>query len=201
MVRDTVTVLLKNTTVPYATADSSRIALDSLGQGTMKLKNSIRNGTYYLVIRHRNSIETWSTTGGLLFNQSNTAYNFTADSSRAYGLNMIKKGTKWCIFSGDVNQDGAVDALDMIAIDNDVSNFVSGYVVTDINGDQSVDALDMIICDNNNANFVSAVKPPGAMTIKIPGTLEQMKAIEKYMKDRAEQKQINDKLKKNNGIK
>jgi hypothetical protein len=101
---------------------------------------------------------------------------------------MILVGTKWCIISGDVDQDGAVDLLDMIAIDNDVANFVTGNVVTDLNCDGAVDLLDMIICDNNVANFIAAVKPPGAMTVKIPKTYEQMKAIEKYMKKIEESK-------------
>jgi hypothetical protein len=75
----------------------------------------------------------------------------------------------------------------MILIDNDVSNFVTGYVPTDLNGDQSVDALDMIICDNNSANFVAAVKPPGAPdSIKIPKTYEQMKLIKKFYEQKIE---------------
>jgi hypothetical protein len=56
----------------------------------------------------------------------------------------------------------------------------------------------MIICDNNVGNFVGAVKPPGALnTVVIPKTYEQMKSIEKMMKSRVEQKQLNNKKKSN----
>ena len=30
---------------------------------------------------------------------------------------MKKKGSKWCFFSGDVNQDGVIDISDVAAID------------------------------------------------------------------------------------
>ncbi|MBK9225921.1 MAG: hypothetical protein IPL67_02355 [Ignavibacteria bacterium] len=44
-------------------------------------------------------------------------------------------------------------------IDNDASNFVGGYVVTDLTGDDFVDGTDFAIADNNAANFVSVVRP------------------------------------------
>jgi hypothetical protein len=66
---------------------------------------------------------------------------------------------KYAVYSGDTNQDGTVDATDVSAIDNDASNFVGGYVVTDLTGDNFVDGTDFAIADNNAANFVSAVTP------------------------------------------
>ena len=147
MVKDTVTVLLKNITSPYATIDSGKIALDSLGQGTIKLSNSIRNGTYYVVIRHRNALETWSTSGGMLFDKSINVYDFTSAITQAYGSNLLLKGAKWCIISGDVDQDGSIGALDRSACWNDRN--LSGYYATDLDGDGSVGALDRSICWNN----------------------------------------------------
>jgi hypothetical protein len=72
---------------------------------------------------------------------------------------MEKKGTKWCLFSGDVNQDGSVDLTDMIAVDNDNANFFSGYIPTDINGDNQTDLSDMIIADNISSAFISKIVP------------------------------------------
>jgi hypothetical protein len=132
----------------------------------MKLKSTIRNGTYYIVIKHRNSIETWSTTGGLLFDKSNNTYDFTTSSSKAYGDNMLLKGTKWCIFSGDINQDGFVDGADMAPLDNDLYNYVSGWVVTDLTGDMFVDGADMAILDNNLYNYVGVMRPGGKDALK-----------------------------------
>ncbi len=63
------------------------------------------------------------------------------------------------MYSGDIDQDGTVDATDVSAIDNDASNFVGGYVVTDLTGDNFVDGTDFAMADNNAANFVSVIQP------------------------------------------
>ncbi|MBK9404625.1 MAG: hypothetical protein IPN57_08845 [Ignavibacteria bacterium] len=65
----------------------------------------------------------------------------------------------FAIFSGDVNQDGTIDASDVSDADNDAFNSVSGYVSTDVTGDDFVDAADVSIVDNNAFNAVSAVTP------------------------------------------
>ncbi|MBI5727930.1 MAG: hypothetical protein HY965_08770, partial [Ignavibacteriales bacterium] len=86
-------------------------------------------------------------------------FDFSNDSSKAYGNNMVKKGLKWCLYSGDINQDGYVDFSDLTLIDNDAYNFTSGYVQTDLNGDNYVDFTDLTICDNNAYNFIGTIKP------------------------------------------
>jgi hypothetical protein len=196
MVPDTITVELRNNTVPYTLVESKNIVLGATGTASPLFTTAVNGTSYYIVLKHRNSLETWSA-APQTFSSSALSYDFTTAATQAYGSNMILVGTKWCLYNGDANLDGAVDALDMIAIDNDVANFIIGYISTDINGDGAVDALDMIICDNNTANFVAAIKPPGAPSVlKIPRTYEQIKALEKYMKSWIEQKQVNDKLKK-----
>jgi len=72
---------------------------------------------------------------------------------------MVNKGTRYCIYSGDVNQDGIVDGNDAGAIDNDAYNFITGYVNTDLTGENIVDASDASIVDNNTYNFVGVVRP------------------------------------------
>jgi hypothetical protein len=201
---DTVKAYLRNITTPYALVDSAFAIIDSVNfTGSFRFMNA-NNGTYYLVLKHRNSIETWSKSGGIVFmKDSSMSYDFTTAATQAYGNNMKLKNGKFCFYSGDENQDGAVDALDMIAIDNDAANFITGYVSTDLNGDGAVDALDMIICDNNVANFVSAIKPPGAPSIvKIPRTFEEMhiirKKLEQYEEIKTEQKNKSIKEKSDN---
>ena len=68
-------------------------------------------------------------------------------------------GISYCIYSGDVNQDGTVDGTDLQLIDNDSYAFVSGYVPTDVNGDDFVDGTDASIAGNNANNFVSVIRP------------------------------------------
>ena len=158
--KDTVKVYLLNSTSPYATIDSSKAVIDSSTlTGTFKFYNA-PPGIYYIKINHRNSIETWSKSGGVNFVSGNIYnYDLTDSSAMAYGNNMIFNVNKYCIYSGDVNQDGAIDLADGSLIDNDAFNFASGYLPTDTNGDGIIDVADAVYADNNGFNFVSKITP------------------------------------------
>jgi hypothetical protein len=65
----------------------------------------------------------------------------------------------WAIFSGDINQDFAVDVTDYLILDPDIQNGLGGYVVTDLNGDGAVDVTDYLILDPNIQNGVGAIIP------------------------------------------
>lgn len=158
MVRDFGTVYLRNSTSPYSLRDSATVSLDSLGNGSLDFSNVVGTGNYYIIVKHRNSIETWSSSPQFLHEGVN-AYNFTTSASQAFGNNMILKGSKYCIYSGDVTQDGVIDASDASFVDNDGFNFVTGYVNTDVTGDELVDASDAAIIDNNGLNFVTVIRP------------------------------------------
>jgi len=119
---------------------------------------SVHNGSYYIYVKHRNSITT-SSANPVSFSGSTITYDFTTGIVKAYGSNMKVLGGVAVIYSGDVNMDGIVDSSDMIQLDNDAGNFASGYLSTDANGDGLVDSSDMIIVDNNNTLFVSASLP------------------------------------------
>lgn len=158
MVKDTARVYLRFNTAPYSIADSSKAVLDSAGKAAF-LFNRISNYTpFYITVKHRNSIETWSSTGKI-FTNNLLNYDFTDHVTRAYGNNLIIRGTKYCIYSGDVNKDGVVEAADLAMVDNAAFNFLTGYVNTDINGDGTVDASDAVYVDNNSFNFVGKVTP------------------------------------------
>ena len=158
MIPDTVTVELRNVSSPWGLIDKAKTVLNSSGSGALNYLFAQNATTYYLVVKHRNSIETWSKTGQV-FSSANLVYDFTTDSAKAYGDNLNKKGTKWCIYSGDVNQDGLVDITDVSIVDTDNLNFATGYRVTDMNGDNLIDLTDVIIADVNKSNFVSKITP------------------------------------------
>src|SRR5664279_5643709 len=102
---DTVTVELRNSTSPYVVVDSIRRVVDTAGVGTFIFINAVNDTPYYLVVRHRNALETWSSTAHS-FNSFTLSYDFTSSQSQAYGNNLKLMGGKYCIYSGDVNQDG-----------------------------------------------------------------------------------------------
>lgn len=158
MTGDTIKVYLRSIFSPYPIVDSAKGYLDSSGTATLSFQNAANSTPYYIIVKHRNSIETWSAGGNSFVNNSLT-YDFTTSSAQAFGNNMKQKGIRWTIFSGDINQDGFVDASDLSEVENDVFNSVSGYVVTDVNGDDFVDASDLAIVDNNVFNFVSIRRP------------------------------------------
>jgi hypothetical protein len=166
MVSDTVSVELHKTNSPYALIESQKGILNSAGVGTFTFTNSLNDTSYYIVVKHRNALETWSKTGNA-FASNVLSYNFTSAASQAYGNNLKLKGGKYCLFSGDVNHDGLVDLTDLISVDNDSSSIVTGYTNTDINGDGIVDLSDLIIVDNNNSAYVTRVVPLGAPAAKI----------------------------------
>jgi hypothetical protein len=175
MVPDTVKIEIHNSVSPYSLVDSFIAVLDSTGFGTFYFTSAHNDSSYYLVFKHRNSIETWSAAPHY-FTFDTLTYNFTTDSTKAYGNNMIKKNGKWCIYSGDVNQDGVVDSGDLGLVNADVSNYITGYARTDINGDEMVDSNDSGIVDNNNSNYVGKIVPEGA-SAKVIRHLNQQRKI------------------------
>ena len=172
MVSDSVTVELRNTSPGYTLVDQTKVVLNTSGNNAAVNFFTATDATnYYIVVKHRNSIETWSA-NPQSFSGGTLSYDFTSSSGQAYGSNMIQKNTKWCIFGGDMTsstpgvKDGLVDGSDLAAVDNDNTNFITGYVVTDLTGEQIVDGSDLAIVDNNNTAFVGKVVPPGALTAK-----------------------------------
>jgi subtilisin family serine protease len=162
MVSDTVNVEIHNASPSYTIIDSIKGVLNTAGVGAFTFTNAVNGTPYYLVIKHRNTIETWSATTQT-FVSSSLSYDFTTAATQAYGSNMIQKGSKWCMYSGDVNHDGQVSFTDLIAVDNDNSNYVTGYKNTDLTGDNQVTFSDLLIVDNNNSNYISRQVPSGSL--------------------------------------
>ena len=163
MVADTVTVFLRLGSSPFPIIDSAKAVVSAAGTGTYTFLNAINDQLYYVELKHRNSIETWSGTA-VNFSGNNMNYTFFFNISSAYGNNMklideFPDIDKYGIFSGDINQDGTIDASDVSETDNDAYSSASGYVRTDVTGDDFVDAADVSIVDNNAFNSVSVVTP------------------------------------------
>lgn len=156
-VSDTLRLYLRNSSSPYNIIDSAKTVLNSNGEGIFAFPNA-PSGTYYISTRHRNALETWSGTA-IVVVKGNNSYDFTTSSSQAYGNNIVLKSSRYCAYSGDVNHDGSVDLADGSLVDNDVYNFVSGYVDTDVNGDNTTDISDLSIVDNNTYNIVTLMRP------------------------------------------
>ena len=136
---------------------SPPVNLGTNGQAVITVPGAL-SGSYYITIRHRNSLAT-TTAAPVSFSNSNVELNLD-HPTKAFGGNLLMMiDGKYVIYGGDVNQDGSVDTADMTPVDNDASAFVTGYLATDVNGDGTIDTGDMTIIDNNAAAFVSSVTP------------------------------------------
>lgn len=161
MVSDTATVFIRNGTTPYLILDSSKSVLNTSGNGNFYFSRFNNGVNYYITLRHRNSIETWSSSGNT-FSSGLLTYNFSTGLDKAFGNNQVlidNMPERYAIYSGDVNQDGIADASDLSEVENDAAEGLSGYVNTDVTGDDFVDAGDLSILENNSVNGVSAVIP------------------------------------------
>jgi hypothetical protein len=152
-VADTITVELYNP--DYTLAYSVRDTLSTTGQASITFPGSAVGNKYYVVIKHRSSLETWSSDSILI--GSTTSYDFSSGAGQAYfdgGPNMplVDDGSGvYLIYSGDITQDGAVDFNDYPDLDSEnLLGTYPAYLATDLNADGITDFNDYPLLDANN---------------------------------------------------
>ena len=181
---DTITVLLAEAASTHAIVDSVSVMLDSISFQASALFATAESGNYYLVVKHRNSIETWSASAITFTKGSTTNYDFTSSASAAYGNNEVSVGSvgRYAMYNGDCNQDGYVDPLDLSMIDQDSYNYASGRALaTDLKGDGYIDPLDLSICDQNSYNYVG-IKIPASGRYAAKSSVPQGVTYKEYLK-------------------
>jgi hypothetical protein len=161
---DTITVNLWSAgSLGNAEPDHSvKAVLHTDGTATMQFPAAVNGNAWYVAVKHRNSIETWSA-NPVTFSAT-TSYDFTTSAGQAYGDGVnapmqLMAGGVYGIYGGDVTQDGTVDASDMAEIDNDNNVLAFGYNISDANGDGATDASDMAIGDNNQQLLLFFARP------------------------------------------
>ncbi len=158
LVSDTVTVELHNAASPYSLIDKTKIFLNSSGNGSGKFYNISNATPYYLVVKHRSGLETWSNQPQS-FSTNQLSYDFTSAQNKAYGNNLKLIGSKWCIYNGDVNQDGFINSQDLNMIFYDNVSGTTGYKTTDLNGDMFTEVGDLNIVFINNVLKIEKKSP------------------------------------------
>jgi photosystem II stability/assembly factor-like uncharacterized protein len=145
-VPDTVFVYLANTTTPFAFTDTAKVVLSATGTAPVTFTKA-PNGSYHIVVIHRNHLETWSKLGQSFVTNVAVNYDFTTAASQAYGDNMKQFGSAWVFYGGDPNMDGSIDGIDIALFINEFG--LQGYLSCDFNGDGDVNAMDVQIIINN----------------------------------------------------
>ncbi len=164
---DTISVLLANATSPWAYVyEAHGVNLNMDGTLTISTIPGILAGNYYIVVKHRQGVETWSA-NPVSFLGSTVSYNFASPGSAFSNNEQLLDGFyTYGIFSGDITssvpgtQDGYIDIFD----NNDVFNLAQtgayGYMSQDLNGDAFVDIFDMALVFNNMQVGVGMITPP-----------------------------------------
>ena len=133
--------------------------LQTDGTITCTFPSGVSGQSCYIVIRHRNALQTWSSLPVLM--SSNTSYDFSSSVTKAFGNNMIDLFSEniWSVYSGDFDQNESIDIFDFPLFDADASNFLFGYYLTDLNGDGNTDIFDFPVFDANLSNFIFSNHP------------------------------------------
>jgi hypothetical protein len=161
-VSDTLTIQLAQVISPYQTVYTAHgVPINTDGTINLNVIPATLSGDYFIIIKHRNHIETWSQSISFEFPIIN--YNFTTAISKAWGNNMMLIGTKYCIYTGDTNNDQFVDGFDLAIVFNLNKQGGFGYRIADINGDGFIDGFDLAKVFNNNKKGVGINTPTNPM--------------------------------------
>ena len=117
------------------------------------------NSEFYIIVEHRNSIQTWSS-NSILIDQNNIIYDFTNSIGKAFGNNLADNGDgTFSLLSGDVNKDGVINDIDYLLLENGLLNLTENYTVLDLTGDNLIESSDFSLIENNIQNNISIQKP------------------------------------------
>jgi hypothetical protein len=160
---DTILVSLWNPSNLTSPVLSISSVLNKFGFAYINVPDSIRNNPYYVSINHRNSFEVWSS-ASVLWSDS-LVYDFTSSASSAYSngshspMKQLSSG-RFGLYSGDVNQDGIIDAedLDIVWLAT-FGSPGSDYWISDLNADEIPDAEDLDILWLNSFGSLAVSRP------------------------------------------
>ncbi|TAH42295.1 MAG: PKD domain-containing protein [Bacteroidetes bacterium] len=150
---DSIKVSLANTFSPNTIYQSVTGTLNTSGVGSFEF-SSYPGTNYYIVVQHRNSLESWSSIPVSTGPSMN--YDFSTSAAKVYGSNQKNMGDgNFAIISGDINQDMIIDMNDNMLIELSLQNLMSGYLEEDLNGDGLVESSDFSLLENNIGLFIT----------------------------------------------
>ena len=155
---DTATVELDSSNFAYTTVATFKGPFLANGTMTCTFGSAIAGHSYYIVVKTRNAIQTWSA-APVPFTAT-TNYDFTTASNRAYGdeMDSLAPGV-WAFWSGDINQDENIDLIDYPILCLGINQGLCGYYASDLNGDGNVDLIDFAILERSICMGVFSFHP------------------------------------------
>jgi hypothetical protein len=157
-ISDSLTVELRHAFSPFALAYSYKGNWQTNGNIAATFPGATIGTNYYIVLKGRNALETWSANPVMMTATVN--YDFTLSAAQAFGsMQAPLSGGVFGLYSGDITQDLTVDAFDYLQLDNDLLFGAFGYYDSDLNGDGTVDLFDYLILDPNLLAGLTAQTP------------------------------------------
>ncbi len=173
---DTLSIELAEAVDPWPVVfQSHSLFINTDGNVSLSTIPPALSGNYYIVVKHRQSVETWSAVP-VSFAGNTINYDFTTAASQAYGNNQksLSESGPYGFWGGDVSsmsgtQDGYIDIFDNNAVFNLAQAAGHGYVVEDLTGfspaggigpDGFVDIFDMALVFNNMQQAIGMNTPP-----------------------------------------
>jgi PKD repeat protein len=162
---DTVTVELHNSVTPFGLSNLNRSTVTVTGDGSFLFPTTVLGQSFYIVVKHRNSLQTWSASPVTI--TSGGSYDFTNAANKAFGSNQIQVSPGvYAFYSGDISngilggiQDGQITTSDFNELQNSVTQFLNNYNYHDLTGDFVVESMDYSLLENN-LNLNLTVKKP-----------------------------------------
>ncbi len=162
---DTITVALHNISSPFAQVYTFKGIINTDGTVSCTFPSAASGNSYYVVVKHRNALDTWSA-NPVVFTAT-TNYSFASGAAQAFGSNLVSKGSFFAMYSGDIDgplnnnqDDGTIDFFDYPDWETDYFNeVINMYRNSDFNGDGDVDFFDYPFWETNYFNEISVQKP------------------------------------------
>jgi subtilisin-like proprotein convertase family protein len=156
---DTIEVSLADPVAPHNLLYTSKGVLDLSGVSNFVFTGAAQKPYYYIVVKHRNSLEVWSG-DSVSFVSLNVAYDFTNAADKAYGSVQTDLGGGYFgMYSGDIDQNGVINDADVALMQTGLQSFLYGYHAEDLSGDNHAESADHSLLENNAVNAVTVIKP------------------------------------------
>ncbi len=165
---DTIIAELHNSVSPYSLQFSDSSIVNVYGNAVFNFPYTSFGNSYYIVLRHRNALETWSASP-VLFNDTVVYYSFTDSLSQAYGNNLFDLGDgNFALWSGDISsgninsygyQDGFIQYRDYFYMEQALFVTLLGYTPADLNGDGVVESFDYMLMENSYYYLLTSMHP------------------------------------------
>lgn len=145
---DTIILRLVDPEKPTLTYHQDKWVITTDGSANFWLMGVEEGSKFYLVLDHRNSLETWSAQPVTMVND--IEYDFSTAATQAYGNNLFDLGDgRFALWSGDVNKDGFINQNDLDLEETALTQFFAGYHIFDLTGDRITESSDYSLLENN----------------------------------------------------